>query len=207
MSTVESLLKYVQHSERLTVVTLTLTITGLLLWFAEAQWQLDLSGLPQWARPAAIIVWTISAVHVAIRAVMALWSGATATARLVADIPQRRRRTAYERLIIERLLATEGLQREMLCYALYRDYDHIWVRAGARPPRWLLGLKQNGLVEVSDASFDTVHFRIHRVAWAYMQRHPDKFINLLAWPDLPWTLSFDEAAAENEIHQKARRRG
>jgi hypothetical protein len=143
-----------------------------------------------------------------IRAAMALSSAATATARRIAGIPQRRRRAAYDRPLIERLLDTDGLQREMLCYALYRSDNHIWARAGARPPHWLVGLKEKGLVEMSDASFHSVHFHIHHVAWAYLQKHPDKFINLLVWPDWPWTLQFDEAKAEQEIREhQARRRG
>jgi hypothetical protein len=192
MSTIDSLLKYIRQSETLVVVTLSLTIAGLAL-FAGERWQVfDFHGLPEWARPTALIVWTVSAVHVAIRTVMILWNGARAAARYVAGIPQRRKRTTYERPLIERLLTTKGVEREMLCYALHRGENHLWVNRFDEP-RWLLGLKQKGLIEMRDAGWirtsfmalDSVHYRIHSVAWKYMQRHPSKFINVLGWPDPP----------------------
>jgi hypothetical protein len=111
MSAIESLLQYIRQSERLVVVTLTMTLAGLAL-FAGERWEVfDFRGLPGWARPAAEGVWTVCAVHVAIRTVMAFWSWATAAARFIAGIPQRRRRAAYNRPIIERLRATHGVER------------------------------------------------------------------------------------------------
>jgi hypothetical protein len=54
-----------------------------------------------------------------------------------------------------------------------------------------VGLRQKGLVELSDAQLGTTHYRIHRVAWAYMQKHPNKFQNLVGWPSPPWTIEED----------------
>jgi hypothetical protein len=189
---VESLLQYIRQSERLVVVTLTLTIAGLVLFAAERGQVFDFRGLPGWARPAAEGVWTVCAVHVAIRTVMGLWSWATAASRFIAGVPQRRRRAAYEQPLIQRLLATEGVEREMLCYALFRDENHIWVPGDGSRRRWLVGLLQKGLVELSDAQWGTTHYRIHRVAWAYMQNHPNKFQNLVGWPKEPWKVQEDK---------------
>lgn len=187
---VESLLQYIRQSERLVVVTLTITLAGLAL-FAGERWEVfDFRGLPDWVRPAALIVWTLCAVHVAIRTVMGLWSWATAASRFIAGVPERRRRAAYERPLIQRLLATEGVEREMLCHALFRDQNHIWIRGGGSR-LWLVGLLQKGLVELSDAQVGTTHYCIHRVAWAYMQKHPNKFQNLVGWPIEPWTVQED----------------
>jgi hypothetical protein len=206
MSTFDSLLKYLQHSERLVVVTLTITIAGLACFAAE-RWQVfDFSGLPEWARPTALIIWTVSAVHVAIRTAMAFSNGAMAAARFVASIPQRRRRAAYERPLIERLLATKGLEREILCYALRRDEDHIWIDPGDNP-RWLRRLKQKDLLERSGVGVSSIQYRVHSVAWKFMQEHPNKFINLVPWSDRPWTLAIDEDDVEKKIQEiQAQRR-
>jgi hypothetical protein len=104
MSALDTLLQYIRQSERLVVVTFTVTVAGLAL-FAVEQWQLfDFRGLPEWARPAALIVWTLCAVHVAVRTVMYLSNRATAAGRFIAGIPQRRRRAAYERPIIQTVM-------------------------------------------------------------------------------------------------------
>jgi len=175
MSALETLLQYIRQSEPPVVVTLTLAVAGLAL-FAGERWQLfDFHGLPEWVRPTALIVWTVCAVHIAIRTVMALWKGATTAGRFIAGIPQRRRRAAYNRPLIRRLLATVGVEREILCYALFRDRDHVWVPDDGRARRWLVSLLQKGLVELSDADGRTTHYRIHHIARAYMQKHPNKF--------------------------------
>jgi hypothetical protein len=190
MSALESLLQYIRQSERLVVVTLTMTLAGLALFAGEWGQVFDFRGLPGWARPAAEGVWTVCAVHVAIRTVMAFWSWATAAARFIAGIPQRRRRAAYNRPIIEGLRATHGVEREMLCYALFRDQNHIWV-PDLWSPQWIFSLTQKGLIERTDADARTVHYRIHRVAWAYMQKHPNKFQNLVGWSNEPWAVPED----------------
>jgi hypothetical protein len=206
MGALETLLQYIRESERLVVVTLTVTVAGLAL-FAGERWQgglFDFRGLPEWVRPAAVGVWTVCGVHVAIRTVMVFWKGATAAARYTAGIPQRRRRAAYERPIIKRLRATDGVEREVLCYVLYQDHDRFWVPwTGEQPPRWLQRLIAKGLVEKSDTRMHDIQFRIHRVAWAYMQKYPHKFQNLVGWPAHPWTL--DEDGMEKKIREiKAR---
>jgi hypothetical protein len=83
MSTFESLLKFIRPSEPLVVVTWSLTIAGLLLWFAEERRQVDLGGLPEWVRPTAFIVWFVSAAHVGVSTAMTLWNGATAACALI----------------------------------------------------------------------------------------------------------------------------
>jgi hypothetical protein len=203
MGALETLLQYIRQSEPPVVVTLTLTVAGLALFTGQLwEWEVfDLHGLPEWVRPAAVGVWTVCGVHVAIRTVMALWERATATARFIASIPQRRRRAAYERPIIKRLRASDGVEREVLCSVLYQDHDCFWVpaRTRQRQPRWLQRLIAKGLVELSDTVMHDIQFRIHRVAWAYMQKHPDKFQNLVRWPADPWTL--DEDRMEKRIRE------
>jgi hypothetical protein len=137
----DTLLKYIQQSEKLIVVTLTVTVSGVALYAAEDR-PFDYGGLPVWARPTALIVWTVCAAHVAIRLVVALSKGGTAAARFIASIPQRRRQAVYDQPVIDRLLATEGVEREMLCYALFRGKNHLWVNSKThyRNPRWLKGL-------------------------------------------------------------------
>jgi len=197
---VDSLLKYIQQSEKLIVVTLTLFLAGLALYAAEDR-LFDYGGLPAWARPLGLIVWTICAAHVAIRSVMALASGSTAAVRFIAGIPQRRRQTAYNRPLINRLLATGGIAREMLCYALRQDDNHLWVSSDRTVPRWLTKLRRDGLLYLSGSDWGTTHFRIHPVAWEYMQKYPNKFINRLRWRSWPWTIDFDEDKAAEQIEE------
>jgi hypothetical protein len=201
MGALETLLQYIRQSERLVVVTLTVTIAGLAL-FAVEQWQLfDVRGLPEWVRPAALIVWALCAVHVAIRTVMALSKGTTATARFIASIPQRRQAAAYRKRVINRLLRTDGLAREVLCYALYWDDDSLWVRARDRNRlRWLLQLSQDGLVATSWVHPEgDVQYRLHHVVWEYMRKHPNSFVGVLPWRAAPWLLDLDEDEVEREI--------
>jgi hypothetical protein len=199
MGTLKTLLQYILQSEPLIVVTLTLAVAGLAL-FADERWQVfDLHGLPEWARPTALIVWTLCAVHVAIRTIMYLSNRATAAGRFIATIPQRRRRADYEQPIIERLRATDGVEREVLCYALYRDNDRFWI-PGARRPRWLQRLIANGLVGQSGTGIQDTQFRIHHVAWAHMQKYPDKFQNLVGWDTDPWRL--DDDVIENRMRKQ-----
>jgi hypothetical protein len=154
---VETLLQYIRQSAPLVVVTLTVTIAGLGL-FAVQQWQLfDFRGLPEWVLPSAFIIWALCAVHVAISTAMALWREATTAARYIAKFPERRRRAAYERPIIERLRATDGIEREVLCYALYQDNDTFWVSPWTRQrSRWLHGLLAKGLLKQSDTGITEI---------------------------------------------------
>jgi hypothetical protein len=113
MSAFETLLQYIRQSEPLIVVTFTLTVAGLALFAGQRwEWRLSTFAVCQSGRPAAVGVWTVCAVHVAVRTVIALWKGATTAARFIAGIPQRRQRAAYGRPIIERLRATDGVERE-----------------------------------------------------------------------------------------------
>jgi hypothetical protein len=76
----------------------------------------------------------------------------------------------------------------MICYALYRRSNHFWVDDDSRERSWLTQLQVLGLVEVSSAQWSTVHYEIHPVACAYMERFPTKFMNLIGWPNDPWIL-------------------
>lgn len=206
MSAFDSLLKYIQQSEKLIIVTLTLFVAGLALYAAEDR-LFDYGGLPAWARPTALIVWTICAAHVAIRLVMALWKGSKEAACFIASIPLRRRQAAYVRSYIDRLLATEGLEREMLCYALHRGENHVWVDSGSNP-RWLRELKKKALLELNSADFGTAHYGIHPAAWNYMKKYPNKFINVVAWPEWPWTIKrLNEDELEKKIAAAPKQKG
>jgi hypothetical protein len=201
MGALEALLQYIRQSERLVVVTLTVTVAGLAL-LAVGQWQL-FRGLPEWVLPAALIGWALCAVHIVIRAVMALSSGIMAAARFIASIPQRRRTAAYGLPVIQRLLRTDGLEREVLCYALYWDKDHFRVRARDRDRlRWLFRLRQDGLVEMSGVGPEDVQYRIHHVAWEYMRKYPNRFVTLLPWSSPPWALDLDEDKIERLIREE-----
>ena len=196
-----SLLNYIRQSEKLIVVTLTVTVAGVALYAAEHR-PFDYGDLPAWVRPTAFIVWTVCASHVAIRLVMTLWKGGTAAARFIASIAELRRQAAYHQPVIDRLLATEGVEREMLCYALFRGENHLWVKdARYRDPRWLRRLKLDRLLDLDSADWGVSHYRIHPVAWKYMQKYPNKFINRLRWHDWPWTIDFDEDKEEKKIEE------
>src|SRR6516164_848323 len=88
----DTLLKYIQQSEKLIIVTLAVTVSGLILYAVEGR-LFDPGGLDDWVRPTVFIVWTFCAAHVSIRLVMTLWKGGTAAARFIRGIPQRRRQT------------------------------------------------------------------------------------------------------------------
>jgi hypothetical protein len=158
---------------------------------------------PTGFRPTVFMVWTVCAVHVSIHLVMTLWKGGTAAARFIGGIPQRRRQAAYNQPVIDRLLATEGVEREMLCYALFRGKNHLWVNSKThyRDPRWLTRLRQDGLLDRDDANWGVTHYRIHPVAWKYMQKYPNKFIKRLRWHEWPWTMDFDESKVEKQIEE------
>jgi hypothetical protein len=53
----------------------------------------------------------------------------------------------------------------------------------------LIKLRVAGLIEISSAQWNAVHYNIHPVAWKYMVRFPTKFINRVLWPSEPWVLS------------------
>jgi hypothetical protein len=196
-----SLLNYIRQSEKLIVVTVSITLAGVALYATEGL-LIDYGGLPEWVRPTAFIVWSVCAAHVAIRALMETWNGSIALARFIAGIPQRRRQAVYDRRVVDRLLATDGVEREILCYALYRNENHVWASSQkARHPRWLIRLKQAGLLDLDDANCETAHYRIHPVAWKYMQKYPNKFVHRLGWHDWPWSIDFDQDKAEKRIEE------
>jgi hypothetical protein len=204
MGWTDSLLKYIQHSEKLIIVTLTVAIAGVALFALEWLQVFNFSGLPEWVRPGASILWTVSVVHVAVRSAMVMGTAFKRAACFLVGVPERRRKAAYQRPLIKSLRATTGMEREVLCYALREDEEIIWVRSPAGDSRWVGGLKQKGLLKVEEVRIDTVGYRIHPAAWAYMRSYPNKFINQLEWPDPPWDPRWDENRAEHQIQKKTR---
>lgn len=79
------------------------------------------------------------------------------------------------------------------------DGTIIFGQDGRGERRWLNELQEAGLVELTDAGFGSAHYKIHEVAWDYMQRFPDRFIHVLAWRGAPWETPFNEAQKEQEI--------
>jgi hypothetical protein len=201
MGALESALKYIQTSERLIVVTLTLTVAGLICFFSERYGYLNFAGLPEWSRPLAQLVWVVSAVHVAIRAAMGLGVLCRTVLQQVISLPERYRRSCFEHATIARLRGTRGLEREAVAFALHRDDDDIWVNR-ADKYRWLVSLRRKGLVSVSDAG-DVVYFRIHPIAWRYMTSHPNQFVYQWPWTHEPWSEDYNEAQVEAELEKRA----
>jgi hypothetical protein len=115
------------------------------------------------------------------------------------SLPGRRRRAAYDQVIVDRLLKVSLIAREMLCYALYRRSNHIWISEGSGNRDWVNQLKVFGLIETESAEWDTVHFAIHPVAWMYMQRYPTKFLNAALWPQEPWVLDETQGKEMREV--------
>jgi hypothetical protein len=195
----EAAIKYLQHTERLIVITLTIFLAGLLFSLGETIGFFQFNGLPDWVRPTAVIVWVTAGTHVVIRTTMALGAGLKALSRFLIALPERRRRAAFDRWIVHRLLATSGLEREVLAYALYRDDNNIWV--SRRNFRWVDSLLRKGLIEMHKATFEVTYYRINQIAWRYMQRYPNKFLHLVPWREAPWIDPYEERDAENWIAQ------
>ena len=205
MSLLETALKYIQTSERLIVVTVTLTGAGLICFLSERYGYLNFAGLPEWTRPAAQVVWVISAVHVVIRSLMGLGALCRAVIRRASALPEQYRRSRFENATIARLRGTDGLEREALAFALHRNDNHIWAERSDKY-RWLVALRRKGLVEMTDAQFRTVHFRIHPIAWRYMKGHPNQFVYQLPWAYEPWSEDYNETQVEAELEKRAANR-
>lgn len=201
MDIVSSIIRYIQQSERLIVVTVVLSFAGVAAHFAEQMNLVNFTDLPQWARPAATLVWIVASVHVTVRIVMALGSAIRQLSSFAVAMPRRWRQSRADGHVVDRLLKMNGLAREILCYARYREDNHIWTD-GRSQYHWLNRLKEAGLVELSDATFGSAHYKIHAVAWKYMQRFPDKFLHVLAWRELPWTEHLNEFEIEKRIEAR-----
>jgi hypothetical protein len=202
MSLLETTLKYIQTSERLIVVTVTLTVAGLICFFSERNGYLNFAGLPEWTRPAAQAVWVVSAVHVAIRTLMGFGALCRAALHRAISLPERYRRSRFENATIARLRGTGGLEREVLAFALHRDDDHISAEDSDQY-RWLVSLRRKGLVEMTDADPRVVHYRIHPIAWRYMKSHPNQFVYRLPWAHAPWSEDYNETRMEAELDKRA----
>ena len=204
MSLLETALKYIQTSERLIVVTVTLTVAGLICFFSERYGYLDFAGLPEWTRPAAQAVWVVSAVHVAIRTLMGLGTLCRTVFRRAGALPEQYRRSRFEKPTIARLRGTSGLEREALAFALHRDEKRFWVGPKQRKYRWLVALRQKGLVEELGGSglSSSVQFEIHPTAWRYMKSHSNQFVYRGQWTREPWSEDYNETQLEAEFKKK-----
>ena len=200
MDPVASALKHILMSERLTVITVVLTIAGLICFFSERYEYWDFAGLPVWSRPAAQVVWIVCAVHVVVRALMGLGKLCRAILHRAISLPERYRRSRFERPTIARLRGTDGLQREALAFALHRDESRFWVERD-RQYRWLAALRQKGLVEEEPGSglSSNALFQIHPIVWRYMKSHPNQFVYRWPWIREPWSEVYDETKLEEKL--------
>jgi hypothetical protein len=199
----DRIVDFIQKGERLIVVTWTIALAGVACAVAERFGLMSFEGLPSWARPTAQLIWIISAVHVAIHLTISVAHGTQWMAKRLRALPEKRRQAVYDSAIVERLLNIGALEREMICYALYKSDNHIWTDDTDRPPAWTLNLRTAGLIDVSDAQWGAVHYKIHPVAWNYMRRYPTKFFNMVLWPSAPWTLTKKVESEMREIVERA----
>jgi hypothetical protein len=202
MSIAERALDFLQRSEKVTVITATVAIGGVLCAVSERLGYLSFEGLDPWVRPAAQIVWLLSTVHFFIQCLLFLGRAIRVVGAWLNGIPQRRRKAAFERPVIQRLRDIDGLSSEMLCYALYKNDNHFWVSDDNARRAWLQRLRVAGLVNVDDANFGTVHYKIHPIAWAYMKLHPNQFINSVLWPKEPWIFADGREVEADAIVEK-----
>jgi len=199
MSFIERAIEFVQKGEKLVIVTLTIVLGGLAAAIAEWQGLAKFDALPEWVRPAAILLWIGSAAHVSIHGLIATARGMAKGAGRLRELPRRRRQAQYDDALIGRLLRTGPVEREVICYALFKGENHFWLKDNDRRRNWLQRLKADGLVDVSKADFGTVHYKIHPRAWEYMCRYPTKFMNLIRWPDYPWYLADEIDNFEKQV--------
>jgi hypothetical protein len=195
MGLFEAAADFVQKTEKLIIVTITLAVGGIILAGAEHYGFMSFAGLEPWVRPTLQIVWVFAVAHVSIHTLIGGGRLTKLAFQVARDTPRRIRQATYDSLVHDRLMMINGLAREVLCYALFRDDDHIWYSED-ETPKWVDRLRSAGLVDVSEAGYGTVHLRIQKTAWAYMKKHPTKFVSMLAWPGYPWTI---KASKENEI--------
>jgi len=202
MSITERALEFLQKSEKLTVITATVALGGVLCALAERLGYMSFEGLDPRVRPAAQIVWLLSVAHFSIQCLLLIWRGFRKAGAWLNGIPQQYRKSAFERPVIQRLRDVDGLSREMLCFALYKNDNHFWVADDNARRAWLQRLKVGGLVAVDDANFRTVHYKIHPIAWAYMKCHPNQFINSVLWPKEPWIFADGREVEADAIVEK-----
>ena len=191
-------LKTILQSERAIVVTAALVGAGALLVWGEQNSFFNLSALPKWARPTGEIIWAVAVCHVAVRLLVFLWSSLRAAARSIQNMPRKLRQLKADSHIIQRLCATTGLPREVICYARYKRKNHIWI-SSENEPKWREQLLRIGLIEQSDAQFRVAYYKIHPVAWKYIENHPNQFVHKLQWVRAPWETSLNEAKIEAEL--------
>jgi hypothetical protein len=196
MSIPTELLKYIQNSERLVVISVVVFLSVALAHWGEKHALFEFNGLPEWVRPSSILAGILAGIHVSVRLMMFLWNLCKITAKHIREIPQKRREARGHQPIIDSLIAIEGLPREVLCYARYRNDKYFGVGINPRA-EWLQILKHSGLIERSAS--DCNRYKIYHVAWAYINKYPDRFICKLPWPDPPWTFKLDEQKFEERL--------
>ena len=141
MSLTDRAIDFILKGERLIIVTLTISVGGSICAIAERYGAMSFEGAPLWARPAAQLVWILAVVHVLIHGAIGLGRGLRFLAKRVSKLPAERRAAAYDAVIIDRLQAIGAVEREILCYALYKRDNHIWTPDNNRPPDWLKNLR------------------------------------------------------------------
>jgi hypothetical protein len=114
---VEQILK----SEKLVLIATTISAAGFALYVAELAHPASFAGLPSWVRPTALIVWTISTMYAVLWVFQDLANELGRAGRFIRDAPQRRSQRKADQVIVDRLSRLQGLRREMLCYARFRD--------------------------------------------------------------------------------------
>jgi hypothetical protein len=192
------LIKYIQETERLIVVTVALSLSGIVIWWSEREGWFGFDGFPRWVRTVCILVGIVAAMHVVVRSAIAAW-------KWVLAFPTRHRTALANKVLVDRLLATKGIAREVLSFARHRESDRFWTNTDLEDPDWLRELKRAGLVQFIDAGFRGANsnYRIHRVAWDYIKRRPNKFICKVPWEAPPWTQRFDDERRMNKILENA----
>jgi hypothetical protein len=190
-------LGYLFKEERPIVVALVVVLTGTAALLFEYKGYASFEELPPFARPLGLLIWLASAFLIVVRVAMAVPRGL----RFVAAMPMRYRQVLADEVIIDRLNGTKGLAREVLCFARFRSSDHIWVDDRPELPKWLDSLLGDGLVQVTDAAWRTVHYSIHPVAWQYMLKYPNKFQHRFRWRNEPWTEKINEADMEKKLEE------
>jgi hypothetical protein len=103
-------------------------------------------------------------------------------------LPTQRQRAA-DKPLIDELKGLAGIEREIVAYARSVGENHIWIDDSRS--RWSDSLQRKGLIEVSHLDFETVHFRLHPAAWAFVNSSPDQFTPRLQWPSAPWLSKSD----------------
>lgn len=123
-----AIIRYIQQSERLIVVTTVLFIAGIATYLLERANLFSFADLPTWTRPTLSLIWIVATVHVGVRMLTAFASATHRAVLYAADAPRRWRQSKADKKVTDHLCKTSGLPREILSYARFRRDNHIWTR-------------------------------------------------------------------------------